>query len=85
MAMENENETVCPRCGRMTRTVAGLCPDCGGVKVAGSMPAEERYRPGLLFDGDESPLGWLSGAWSLGGALLTVVVVVGLVLIFVFL
>lgn len=79
--MDNESETACPRCGRMTGTVAGLCAECGGVKVAGSMPAEERYRPGLLFDGDGSLLGWLSGPWSLGGALLTVVVVVGLVLI----
>jgi len=83
MAMDNEIPTACPRCGRMTRTVAGLCPDCGGVKVVGSMPAEERYRPGLLFDGEDNLLGLLSGPWSLSGALLTVVVVAGLVLILV--
>jgi hypothetical protein len=83
--MDDEDETACPRCGRMTRTVAGLCPDCGGVKVAGSMPAEERYRPGLLFDGDDNPFASLSASWSIGGALLSAVAVVGLVLIFVLL
>jgi hypothetical protein len=82
MAMDSENETACPRCGRMTRAVAGFCSDCGGVKVAGSMPAEERYRPGLLFDGDDDLLGWLNVSWSLSGALLIIVAVAGLVLIF---
>lgn len=55
---ETATETRCPLCGNMTKTVAGLCPNCGGVKVPGLAPAEESYRPGLLFDSDNSdPLG----------------------------
>jgi hypothetical protein len=75
----DEENTLCPRCGQMTRTVVGLCPNCGGVKVAGAMPAEERYRPGLLFDSDDfDPIGWFFSLRGLGGALLVVVVIAGI-------
>jgi hypothetical protein len=43
------------------------------------MPAEERYRPGLLFDSDDfDPIGWFFSLRGLGGALLVVVVIAGI-------
>jgi hypothetical protein len=35
-------ETPCPHCGRVTKTVDGVCADCWGVKEAGKAA---RWRP----------------------------------------
>jgi hypothetical protein len=66
-----EEETLCERCGTLTPTIRGMCPNCGGIKVPSLFPAEERYRP-RWFDWDESDLiSWTLLPLPAGVALLT--------------
>lgn len=75
--------TPCPACQRTTRTIAGLCPNCGQAKPDGAVPAwikpgARTLKPALsdIFGG----LGPYVTAALVAGAIvlgLTVFVVVG--------
>jgi NMD protein affecting ribosome stability and mRNA decay len=51
--MIRETMTRCESCGRETRTVRGLCPNCGHIKEPGFEPPSRYLRsggPGVLDD-----------------------------------
>jgi hypothetical protein len=73
--------TVCPHCGRESRTIWGACPECGRTKDASALPPAQartwRGEPGGWFDDlDFLTYGALG---ALGGGL--VLLVLGLALL----
>jgi hypothetical protein len=87
--------TLCPACQKTTRTVSGLCPNCGRAKPGepgppGRSPSARRVRSSFFDIFDEAgPLvevmaytvavGLVIGALLLGGALAALALVVVLV------
>ena len=73
--LEQAPSSPCPHCGRVTKTVDGMCADCWGVK---DPVRAKRWRPrprkepllGLYWD---DPLDLL---WVFGGVVLVVLVAV---------
>jgi hypothetical protein len=70
--------TVCPTCGRVTRTLAhGACAECWQPKTPDARPVLRPRRPATmrLFDLDDIPDWlWVSGAVALAVALVRVVI-----------
>jgi hypothetical protein len=42
-------ETDCPHCGRRTRTIQGLCPNCGRLKDANRVPVSSSGPTGSFW------------------------------------
>lgn len=57
----SKEETLCPQCGKVTRTILGGCPNCGGPKENPVYFPPRRASGGFLFDGD-FPLGVFAGS-----------------------
>ena len=73
--LEEAPSAPCPHCGRVTKTVDGMCADCWGVKDhdrAKRWLTARRRQP--LFD---DPLDWLWVVGAVVAAVLLVVVAAG--------
>jgi len=87
--MRQAAESVCPACAQATRTIGGLCPNCGQAKDAEALPATRPGPRGGFWSDLDEVVQWslFASALALVGAALFVafdaalVVVAGIVLL----